>query len=191
MTSDTFNKALEVDATAHAVVADHRNSPAVRLIGSLSEIGDQAQMRLLSGGVLLAGVVRGNPRLALAGMRMLLAHEVATALKNAVKRRVDRTRPRNLPKGEQDTPTPGGEHGKEESSFPSGHSAGAMAGACAFAAVYSQHRGPSLAGALAVGLAQIPRCAHYPTDVGAGIAIGAAADMLVGRAISMAARILR
>jgi membrane-associated phospholipid phosphatase len=31
-----------------------------------------------------------------------------------------------------------------------------------------------------VGAAQIPRCAHYPTDVGAGLALGAAANGAVG-----------
>lgn len=182
---------MALDAAAHEAVADVRESPAVKVIGTLSEIGDQAQMRLLAGGIMVAGLVRKDSRLALAGARMLVSHELATAMKNAVKKRVDRTRPRSAGDGEVDHPSHGHNRGKEETSFPSGHSAGATASASAFASVYPEYRGPALASAGAVALAQIPRCAHYPTDVGAGIAIGAVADLLVGFGFRLATRILR
>ncbi len=44
---------------------------------------------------------------------------------------------------------------------------------------YPEHAAPAYAAAAGVALAQIPRCAHYPTDVGAGLAIGAAAEAVV------------
>jgi hypothetical protein len=43
-----------------------------------------------------------------------------------------------------------------------------------------------LAAGAALSLAQIPRCAHYPTDVGAGIAIGLASEALVDAAFTFA-----
>ncbi|MET1083287.1 MAG: hypothetical protein ABWY12_09615, partial [Burkholderiales bacterium] len=45
-----------------------------------------------------------------------------------------------------------------------------------------RHRAVALLAGSSVALAQIPRCAHYPTDVGAGVAIGVAADGIVGLA---------
>jgi hypothetical protein len=37
----------------------------------------------------------------------------------------------------------------------------------------------------ALALAQIPRCAHYPTDVAAGLAIGLAAEAAVDIGIGL------
>jgi hypothetical protein len=86
-------------AVAEATLPIRRNK-AVRLIGTLSELGDQPQVRTLSAGLIGAGLLVGDPRLARAGARMLAAHELATAVKNFVKHRVDRTRPRSLRPGE-------------------------------------------------------------------------------------------
>ena len=110
---------------------------------------------------------------------MVLSHLLATAAKNFIKHRVDRTRPRSTGSGKGHGIKPGRSHAKEETSFPSGHSAGAAAVARAFARAYPEHRGAALAGAGFIALAQIPRCAHYPTDVGAGLAIGLAAEKAV------------
>jgi undecaprenyl-diphosphatase len=162
-------------AVAEATLPIRRNK-AVRLIGTLSELGDQPQVRTLSAGLIGAGLLVGDPRLARAGARMLAAHELATAVKNFVKHRVDRTRPRSLRPGEAPEIRRGNNHEKEETSFPSGHSAGAAAAARAFQRDYPEHRGAAYLGAGLIALAQIPRCAHYPTDVGAGIAIGVASE---------------
>jgi membrane-associated phospholipid phosphatase len=51
-----------------------------------------------------------------------------------------------------------------------------MAAASAFASVYPQYRAPALAAGGAVALAQIPTCAHYPSDVAAGATLGAASN---------------
>ena len=74
---------------------------------------------------------------------------------------------------------PGRKRSKEETSFPSGHSAGAIAVARAFAREYPEYRAPALGAAGLIALAQIPRCAHYPSDVGAGLAVGVAAEAAV------------
>jgi membrane-associated phospholipid phosphatase len=112
---------------------------------------------------------------------MLAAHTLATLAKDFVKHRVDRTRPRSVRKpGKDAKPRAGRDTAKEETSFPSGHSAGAAAVGRAFAREYPERSVPAYGGAAMLALAQIPRCAHYPTDVGAGVAIGLAAVAVNG-----------
>lgn len=169
----------DADAAIAGAVIPVQDHPGIRLVGELSEIADQPQMRILCAGVIGAGFVASNPRLARAGLRMLLAHELATAAKSFVKHHVDRTRPRSLGDGEAPHLKAGNSRDKEESSFPSGHSAGAAATSRAFAREYPGAAPAIYAAAGLVALAQIPRCAHYPTDVGAGVAIGIAAEAAV------------
>jgi undecaprenyl-diphosphatase len=180
--SDTLvegaNALEEADQAVAEAVLPIRQNPAVRMIGALSEIGDQPEMRTLSAGLIGAGLLLGNPRLSRAGARMLLAHEIATAAKSFIKARVDRTRPRSLDDGEAPHIRKGGNRDKEQTSFPSGHSAGASSTARAFAREYPEYSGLAYTAGGLVALAQIPRCAHYPTDVGAGIAIGVAGEAL-------------
>ena len=149
-------------------------------LGRFASLGDQPPLRTLCAAVIAAGLAGGDRRLARTGVRMLVAHTLATLAKDFVKERVDRTRPRSKGgKGKDHKPRPGRHTSKEETSFPSGHSAGAAAVAAAFARDYPEHRGIAAAAGAAIALAQIPRCAHYPTDVGAGLAIGIAAEAVV------------
>jgi membrane-associated phospholipid phosphatase len=153
-------------------------------LGLFASLGDQPPLRTLCAATIAAGLAGGDRRLARAGLRMLVAHTLATLAKDFVKHRVDRTRPRSKGRpGKDHVPRPGRHTAKEETSFPSGHSAGAAAVARAFARDYPEHAAPAYAAAGALALAQIPRCAHYPTDVGAGIAIGLAAEALIGAAL--------
>lgn len=164
----------------------HRQSLPVRLLDHVADLGDQPQMRILCGGVIAAGLVGGNRRLATTGLKMLAAHTLATLAKNIVKRRVDRTRPRSRGrKGGDDSISPGRSEAKEETSFPSGHSAGAAAVARAFARAFPDRAAPAYAAGGIIALAQIPRCAHYPSDVGAGLAIGVAAEALTDLAFGL------
>jgi membrane-associated phospholipid phosphatase len=174
---------LAADKAVAEAAAPYGGTPAMEALGHFASLGDQPPLRALCGAVIAIGLLRGDSRLAKAGVRMLAAHTLATLAKDFVKRRVDRTRPRNLDKpGKHHRPKPGRNEAKAETSFPSGHSAGAAAVALAFARDYPEHRGAAygLGGALA--LAQIPRCAHYPSDVGAGLAIGVAAEAVVSGA---------
>ncbi len=159
-------------------VADH---PAVRAIAVLSEIGDQPQMRALCVAAIAAGAASGSPRLLRAGVKMLAAHSLATFAKDFIKLRIDRTRPRA--DRDHDLRPGKGKH-KEVTSFPSGHTAGAVAVARAFAREFPEHAHAAYAGAALVSLAQVPRGAHYPTDVGAGAAIALASEAVTDRAIS-------
>jgi undecaprenyl-diphosphatase len=164
----------EADVAVTEAVVPYRDAAPVRALSWLSEMGDQPQMRLLCGAVIAAGLVRQDWRLAGTGAKMLAAHQLATATKNFVKQRVDRTRPRSRENGNDHKIKPGTDEAKEETSFPSGHSAGAAAVAHAFAREYPRYGAAAYGAGGLIALAQIPRCAHYPTDVGAGIAIGLA-----------------
>jgi undecaprenyl-diphosphatase len=176
----------DADAAVTDAAAPYRKTPLVRALSFLSELGDQPQMRTLSLAVAAAGVAGGNARLARAGARMLAAHELATATKNVVKRRVDRSRPRSRHEGSGHRIKSGESEAKEETSFPSGHSAGAASVARAFAREFPEYGAAAAGAAGLVALAQIPRCAHYPSDVGAGIAIGLAAEAAVDAAARLA-----
>jgi membrane-associated phospholipid phosphatase len=168
---------LAADTAAARLARRYRDTPAVRLVEHVADLGDQPQLRILCGALIGVGLASGNRRLARAGVAMLAAHTLATFAKDQVKERVDRTRPRSAAKpGKDAVPRPGDSTAKEETSFPSGHSAGAAAVARAFARAYPEHAGKAYAAAGILALGQIPRCAHYPTDVGAGLAIGIAAE---------------
>jgi membrane-associated phospholipid phosphatase len=185
--SEAAAKVVRADRKAAAALLPYEESLPVRLLEHVADLGDQPPMRILCGSVIAVGLLGGNRRLAGAGLRMLAAHTLATLVKDAVKHRVDRTRPRSLAKpGKDAKPRPGDSEAKEETSFPSGHSAGAAAVARAFARSYPEHAAPAYAAAAVLALAQIPRCAHYPTDVGAGLAIGVAAEKAVDLAEKLA-----
>lgn len=172
----------EADGAAAAAVGPYRQTAPVRAVSFFSKMGDQPPLRTLCGAAIAAGIVTRDERLLRAGVRALASHTLATWVKNAIKMRVDRTRPRSNGPSRPEI-SPGRNNAKEETSFPSGHSAGAAAVASAFARDFPEYRTPAYAAAGLIALAQVPRCSHYPSDVGAGISIGIAADALVDRAM--------
>jgi membrane-associated phospholipid phosphatase len=169
-------KVVEADAEVVEAAAAHKDSPPVRLITYASKVGDQPPLRAISAATILAGLIARNRRLLRAGVRMLVAHEAATALKDAIKTRVDRTRPRSAESHGQRKLRPGKRTDKETTSFPSGHSAGSLAVARAFSREFGDYAAPALGAAAAVGAAQVPRYSHYATDVAAGFMVGLAAE---------------
>ncbi len=169
------------DLSVAAEAAEVRHHPLTQALGQVSEIADQPPMLSLGALVLAGGVVTGQWRLAEAGARLFASVALATAMKTVVKRVVVRTRPHVLADGGQyETGLLGAVDGPH-SSFPSGHTADAVAAARAVVRVYPQIAAPAHAAAAAVGLIQIPRCAHYPSDVAAGALVGMAAEALVNR----------
>ena len=169
---------LAMDEAARDAAGPWRDSLPVRALSFYSKLGDQPPMLTISGLTLAAGLVARDGRLARTGARMILSHLLATAAKNFIKHRVDRRRPRA---GRGHRPRRGRDRSKAMTSFPSGHSAGAFAVANAFARDYPGVGAAAQAGAALIALAQVPRFAHYPTDVAAGSAIGIASEALVAR----------
>lgn len=173
---DAAQAVSEVDARINDVFAPNRDKPLVEAVAAVSKIGDQPQLRLISAACLAGGLLSSNPRLTRAGVRMLLAHEIATLAKNFIKDEVDRKRPRSAQSASEATPRPGRSTNKEETSFPSGHTAGSVAVARAFSREFPEYRVPALAAAATVAAALVPRCAHYLSDVGGGVIVGLASE---------------
>jgi PAP2 superfamily len=169
---------LDLDDAARERLAidDERLLTALHMF---SKLGDQPQLRVISGAVLAAGTLAGSDRLVRAGARMMLAHELATAAKDAIKSKVDRKRPRSAEDREDQKPRKGEHQSKKMSSFPSGHSAGAIAVARAFSREFPEYEPAAIGGALLIAASLIPRRSHYPTDIAAGLALGLTAEKAV------------
>ena len=159
-------------------ILDH---PAARAAGWVGNIGDQPPMLALGALTLAGGLTKKDSRAIRAGTGMIAAHLLATAVKTAGKRSIDRTRPKEL------LETGGYRSGRGSApdaalqSFPSGHTAGAVAVARAFAREFPEHRGTALTAATVISALQIPRRAHFPTDILAGALIGYAAELVTER----------
>jgi membrane-associated phospholipid phosphatase len=179
-----------VDAAIEKTVAPYRRNAAVQALGSFGKIGDQPPLRALCVGVIVCGLIRRDERLTKSGARMLAAHELATGIKSFLKHRIDRKRPANADTPADNAARRGHSRAKAESSFPSGHSAGAIAVARAFGREFPEDRSAAVGAAALVGAAQVPRSAHFATDVLAGIAVGWAAEALVNGAVGAARRLL-
>jgi len=173
---------IEFDHQAHKLFKPYPDSLAVDVVDLLSKLGDQPELRTISAALIGAGIFGRSDRLVRAGARMLLAHEAATFAKDRLKTEIDRTRPRSAHRKTDKKVRKGKHIAKEMTSFPSGHSAGAFAAARAFSREFPEHGAAALGAAGALALSQIPRAAHYPTDVAAGAVIGLAAEALVDAA---------
>ncbi len=176
------------DVAVGEAAASARDGVAVRALGAISELADQPPLISICMGTLAAGLLLRNDRLARAGGRMLAAELLATGLKNLVKHRVDRTRPRVVDDGGGYRRRRGGDHASEQNSFPSGHTAGAVAVAGAFAREYPEHRAIACAAAIATGAIQLPRGQHYVSDIVAGAIVGLVAEVAIERAETLLAR---
>lgn len=179
--SDAPNALIAIeraDLSAAKAVGSIHNHPLVRTLGDLSEMADQPQLIALSMGTLVVGVLRRRPNVALAGLRMLATHALASGMKTVVKRSIDRTRPRVLVEENKYVARKGQRRDSRYNSFPSGHTAGAVAVAEAVARTHPPLAWPARAWAAAIAAIQIPRSAHYPSDIAAGAAVGLIADRL-------------
>jgi membrane-associated phospholipid phosphatase len=154
-------------------------SAASRAVGAIGNAADQPPLLLLSAAMLVAGRQTGDRRLRRAGERMLLAHLLATAAKTWGKNNVDRSRPDELMEKGRYRMRRGRSRDKALQSFPSGHTAGAVAVARAFAREYPEWATPAYLAAGLLGALQLPRLAHFPTDIFAGAAVGIAAEAAV------------
>src|SRR3954469_13201222 len=93
--SEAASALLHADRKAAAAARRHEDSLAVRLLDHVADLGDQPPLRILRGWVCAVGLIGGARRLAATGLRMRAAHTLAPLVKDAVKHRVDRTRPRS------------------------------------------------------------------------------------------------
>src|SRR4028119_1331644 len=177
----TTSDAEDVDVAVATHLASHRDHPLMRGLGTMSEVGDQPPLLVLSGAVFAFGILAGNRRATEAGARMLGSLVLATWIKTGVKRLVARTRPNVLlQEGRYEVEPLGPDEGSWHS-FPSGHTAGSVAVSRAAARIYPVAATAAYTAAAAIALVQIPRGAHYPADVAAGVVVGLAAEAAINR----------
>ena len=150
--------------------------PWTQKLGAIGNLGAEKPLLLLSALVLTAGLASGNPRLRRAGLRMGIAHVVAMRGKEFGKNHVDRSRPAEQLEDGGYHMAQGTSHNAALRSFPSGHTAGAFALARAFAREYPRQTLPVMAAATIIGVLQLPRRAHYPGDILAGVVLGLSAE---------------
>ena len=187
--SDAPSSIEEADKEAAGKAARYRHHPAVKALGSFSEIADQIPLSILCAGVTMAGVLADRPRLARTGLQMMAAHVLANMIKRAIKNRVRRTRP-NVMIDKQSYHFEADEgQGGDEASFPSGHTAGAVAVATAMACNLPRTSVPVLTVAAVVAGIQVPRAKHYPIDVAAGAILGLASALIVRAVAARAGRL--
>ena len=172
----------KVDLAIVKAAQPYEDSLPVRALGPLSELADQPPLVTASLVTLGVGLIGPDSRVARAGARMLASHALATFVKTLIKDRIDRPRPQKVAEDGEHEVEEGTSEDGEDRSLPSGHSAGAVAVARAIV-----REAPGLAplaygaAGLAAGV-QVPRKAHFPSDVVIGIGIGLAAEWLVDRA---------
>ena len=175
------NRVEAADIALGLGLARAKDHPAVRTMGTASEIGSWKVLLALSACTAVLGLAVRDRRMADAGRQMLTAGILAGVVKTSLKRTVHRTRPNVLmDEGFYKRGWPGTGVGPWQS-FPSGHSALSTAVACAAARAYPQIKGPAYATAVGVVTAQVLRGAHFPADVLTGAAIGIAAEFAVDR----------
>lgn len=176
--SEGSNPIERADIAVVEETAYRRDQPVARIANALTWVADQPPLLTATAAIAVWGLLGGNRRLARGGGHMLASMLVATALKTVLKRVVTRTRPELLLKdGVHEVSLDGPDEGPWQS-FPSGHTAGAVAVARAVARHWPEAKAPAYAAAAAIGLLQLPRGAHYPTDVLAGAVVGVAAEAL-------------
>ena len=169
---ETFEK---VDlAVAHAAALDDEKLPG-KAISRFAELGDQPPLVFLSAGVIAAGLIRRDERLARAGLRMLAAHSLAVAAKLLGKGAIDRTRPEDAVENGRYKLEEGDSKDGDLRSMPSGHSTGVTAVAIAITADYPRLAIPAALGAGAIMAAQLPSRNHFLSDVAVGAALGVVA----------------
>lgn len=185
-------KARELAKAEHATVghvARAADTAPVAFLGKASDVADQPPLVALSLATIAVGVVLRRRDVTRTGARMLLAHALATAGKTVLKRAIDRSRPRrSLRDGQHHAGSGSGSDDTDLNSFPSGHTAGAVSVAEAIAQTAPGYAGPARGGAAIVAAVQLPRGAHYPSDVAVGAGIGWVADRLAGMAVDAAER---
>ena len=87
---------MHADVAIAARLASRKDHTFVRVMGVVSDVGDQPPLLVICGVLLTYGLVAGAPRARRAGVSMLGALLLATAAKAMVKGLVSRTRPNVL-----------------------------------------------------------------------------------------------
>ncbi len=180
-----------LDIAAVRKLAPLIRSRGGRLLGAIGNVGDEPPLLLLSGSVAAIGLARRDRKLARTGLSMIAAHALAIAMKTYGKNHVDRSRPRQLLEDGTYERRLGRSRADRLRSFPSGHTAGAVAIARTWGRSYPRQALLAEIVAGTIGALQVPRRAHWPTDVLAGALLGIVSDVATHAASAGLKRLLR
>jgi membrane-associated phospholipid phosphatase len=181
-------KAHRLDRKLSKTVGEARQHRPVRIAAAVTELADQPPLFAISAATIGYGLLTHNRTVTRAGVRMLASEAIATGIKTAIKRSIDRTRPHAEQAGKPYRLEKGGSPEHDLSSFPSGHTAGAVAVARAITREAADLTPAAAAGAAVVGAMQLPNAKHYASDVIAGALIGLASEWLADAALGIAER---
>lgn len=187
---DKVNDAAEAEHRLLEPVLALRQSALVRTLTPLAKAADEPPLIALSVATLLGGAVLRRADVARLGARMLAAHLVATGFKTVLKGSVDRRRP-NAVDDEPEIRPGSGTDDKSVNAFPSGHTAGALAVAQAVAHEMPRYAVPARVVAVVAGGTQVPRGAHYLSDVVSGAVVGWVSERIAGYLLAHAERAVR
>jgi membrane-associated phospholipid phosphatase len=162
----------QVDLSVARRAALDKRSRTGRNIARFAELGDQPPMILLSAGVIAAGALTRNAKLARTGLRMLAAHSLTTMAKLLGKGLIDRTRPEETLRNGDYRLEEGTSKDGRLRSMPSGHSAGVTGVALAATRDYPGLAIPAASAGGAIMLAQLPSKNHFLSDIIVGATIG-------------------
>jgi membrane-associated phospholipid phosphatase len=164
----------DLSIAAAATKAGRRK--ALKPVAKLSNAADKRPLLAVSAAIAGLGLIRGDRKMQKAGMRMFLAVGLATTATRLGKHAISRTRPTQLVDQHRHAIFPGGPFEHDLNSFPSAHAAGGFAAARALGRDYPLFAPQALSAALAAGALKVLKGDHFPSDVIAGLAVGAAAE---------------
>jgi hypothetical protein len=173
--SSGFTRA-DLSIAAAATKAGRR--PALKPVAQLAEIADRPPLLALSLAVAGVGLIRRDDKMKRTGLRMLIAVALATSAAKTGKKLVSRTRPDTLVDEHRHAMFRGGPNEHDFNSFPSAHAAGGFAAARAASRDYPFFAPQALSTALLAGGLKVLKGDHFPSDILAGLALGAAAEMI-------------
>jgi len=172
MTALLLKISLRDEMLLHALVL-RRRSWLDRVMRTITRLGDPSSAMAAAGVLLLLGSRQAGARAAIA----LTASHLAV---QAVKRSVNRPRPR-LPVGVDSLI-----HAPDRFSFPSGHSAATLSVALPLAATLPLPAAAGVLGlAMLVGLSRSYLGVHYPGDVFAGWLLAAGGVVMAGPVLQL------
>lgn len=166
----------DLSLAAAATKAGRR--PALKTITRLAEIADRPPLVAISAAVTVAGLIRRDRKMKRAGLRMLIAVALAASAAKTGKKLVARTRPTKLVDEHRHAMYRGGAHDHDLESFPSAHAAGGFAAARAASRDYPIFAPQALSTAVVAGGLKVLKGDHFPSDILAGLALGAAAELI-------------
>lgn len=182
--SKKVHKAAVREHEASRHITTLADTAPIRALAPLAKATDEPPLLALGISTLALGALLKRPLVVRSGARMVASHLVATGLKTLLKAGVDRRRPNAAHDSGPRLAKGTGTDDKDENAFPSGHTAGAVAVAQAVAHEVPALGGPARLVAGAAGALQVPRGAHYASDVIAGAAIGWLSERIAGWAMA-------